>query len=216
LVTNTYGIVGGRDEEDDESYRFRINLALQSHGGAAKTDLESALLQLPGIQDIVFERKAGTFNVYVYGISPTVSPSLLQMVQAEIDKKTAYPMSGLALSPDLVGISLSTVVKLAPGLSAAEKPGVLASAARAAEDYINNLGVGNSVIINEIADRIRKADSRIIDIGEPNKPLQEIFIWRSRDDGSRYSRFLVSNYEPTLGERIIVEDLPTAITLTAI
>ncbi len=86
LVTNSYAVVGGRDEEDDDSYRYRINLRLQSRGGAAEADLRFSLLQVPGIQDLVFERNAGTFNVYVYGISPSVAPSLLQMVQAEIDQ----------------------------------------------------------------------------------------------------------------------------------
>jgi uncharacterized phage protein gp47/JayE len=214
LVTNTYGLVGGRDEEDDESYRFRINLRLHSQGGAAESDLRLGVLQLPGIQDVTFKREAGTFTAFVYGISPAVSPSLLQLVQNEIDERTAYPLVGLAVAPDLVGISLTTQIKVSSTTSAADRGGIIASAARAAEDYINNLKVGQAVVINEISDKILNSDTRIIDIGEPNKPLQEIFIWRSRADTTRYSRFLISNYSPVDGERIIVEDLANAINLT--
>jgi len=61
------------------------------------------------------------------------------------------------------------------------------------------------LVINEIADRIRNADARILDVGQPNKQIPEIFIWRSRDDGTRYSRFLLGNYQPATGERIVVE-----------
>ncbi len=64
-----------RDEEDDESYRYRIQLALSSQTGCSEADLRAALLKVPGIQDVVFERLSGTYNVYVYGISPDIPPS---------------------------------------------------------------------------------------------------------------------------------------------
>jgi hypothetical protein len=65
---------------------------------------------------------------------------------------------------------------------------VIGEAVAAAQDYIDNLAVGQQLVINEIADRIRNADARILDVGQPNKQIPEIFIWRSRDDGTRYSR----------------------------
>ena len=63
LVTNDYGIVGGRDTEDDDSYRDRIHLKLVSQAGSNEAALRFALLQVPGIQDVVFDSKAGTFIV---------------------------------------------------------------------------------------------------------------------------------------------------------
>jgi uncharacterized phage protein gp47/JayE len=215
LVTNNFGLVGGRDEEDDESYRFRINLKLQSRGGAAEADIRLAVLGVPGIQDVVFEPLAGTFNVYVYGISPVVPPSLLQLVQAAVDDKTAYPLRGTAITPDLVGISLNTRASFVPTASDSDKQVAISAAVAAAQDYLNNLGVGQPVVINEIADRIQSADSRILDIGDPNKPLDDIFIWRSRLDATRYSRFLVANYTPQLGERIVVESIASAINIVS-
>jgi uncharacterized phage protein gp47/JayE len=38
-VTNEYGIVGGRDQEDDESYRYRIHLKLISQSGSNESAL---------------------------------------------------------------------------------------------------------------------------------------------------------------------------------
>jgi len=75
LVTNSFGLVGGRETETDDDYRFRLNLKIQSSAGANEAALRFALLQIPGIQDLVFERQAGAFIVYVYGISPDVSPA---------------------------------------------------------------------------------------------------------------------------------------------
>ena len=215
LVTNNFGLIGGRDTEGDDSYRYRINLKLQSRGGSAETDIRLAILNVPGVQDVVFKRDAGTFTAYVFGISPVVPPSLLMLVQAQIDEHTAYPLVGTAVTPDLVGISLATTVSFTSNASPSDKQTAISAAAAAAQNYINNLTVDQELVINEISDRIRNADSRILDIGEPNKPLQEVFVWRSRLDGTRFSRFLVANYSPIQGERILVESIPNAINLTA-
>ncbi|MGH3426450.1 MAG: baseplate J/gp47 family protein, partial [Mycobacteriales bacterium] len=107
LLTNQYGTIGGRDQESDDDSRYRIQLTLSSRTGCSEPDLRAALLKIPGIQDVVFERLAGTYNVYVYGISPDIPASLLSMAQAELDRSTAFPLSGTALAPDLVGITLS-------------------------------------------------------------------------------------------------------------
>lgn len=214
LVTNDFGVISGRDAESDDDYRFRISLSMQSRGGASEDDIRLAILLVPGVQDVVFKRLAGTYIAYIYGISPQVPSSLLQLAQAALDSRTAAPQSGLAVAPDLVGISLATTVKLVNGVTASDATSILATAAQAAGDYINNLPIGQSLIINEIGNRIRSSDSRIVDVGQPDRPLLNIFIWRSRADGSRFSRFLISNYGPAVGERLVVESIASAINLT--
>jgi len=110
LVTNNYGIVGGRDAEDDDSYRYRIRLKLQAQNGANEAALRFQILQIPGIQDVVFDAAAGTFTCYVYGIASDGSAALLQNVQQAINNTVAFPLTGIAVAPDLVGISLTTTV----------------------------------------------------------------------------------------------------------
>ena len=104
-----------------------------------------------------------------------------------------------------MGISLVTTLSMSAGASTTDQDMVIGEAVAAAQDYIDNLGVGQQLVSNEIADRIRNADARILDVGQPNKQIPEIFIWRSRDDGTRYSRFLLGNYTPAVGERVVVE-----------
>jgi uncharacterized phage protein gp47/JayE len=111
LVANDYGLTGGRDEETDDNLRYRIQLKIQSQSGANEAALRFELLQVPGIQDFVFDRHAGTFDVYVFGISPSISASLLDLIQQKIDRKVAFPLTGNALAPDLVGISLTTWIE---------------------------------------------------------------------------------------------------------
>src|SRR5664279_1261896 len=196
LVTNSYGVVGGRDAETDDNYRYRIQQMLQGRNGANEAAMRFQLLQVPGIQDIVFTRLAGTFNCYVYGIAPQPAPSLLDAVQTTINNNVAFPLTGTAIAPDLVGISLVTTLSMSAGASTTDQDTVIGEAVAAAQDYIDNLRVGQQLVINEIADRIRNADSRILDAGQPNKQIPEIFFWRARPDGTRYSRFLLGNYTP--------------------
>jgi hypothetical protein len=78
-------ITGGREQEDDDNYRFRIRLKILSTSSANEEFLRSQILPIPGIQDVVFERQTGTFNCYVYAISPLASASLLANVQQTLN-----------------------------------------------------------------------------------------------------------------------------------
>ena len=121
---------------------------LQSSGGAAETDLRLAILNVPGIQDVVFERQAGTYTAFIYGISPAVPPSLLQMVQAQINATTAWPLTGTAVSPDLIGISFATTLTFVAGATPAEQQTAIANATTAAQNYINNLATGQEFVVH--------------------------------------------------------------------
>ena len=211
LVTNDYGVVGGRDAESDDDYRYRINLKLQSPSGVNEAALRFTLLQVPGIQDVVFDRHAGSFDCYVYSIAPQVAASLLSMVQQTINDNVAFPLTGNAVAPDLVGMSLTTTLHMIAGVSAGDQQTAVANATAAAEDYINNLAVGQTLVINEISDQIMNSDGRILDVGDPNKPLAEIYVWKSRSDGTRYSRFLHTEFRcigPCCELQFIPETVP--------
>jgi hypothetical protein len=171
LVTNNYGVIGGRDVEDDTSYQYRIHLKLVSQSGINEAAIRFQLLQLPGIQDVVFSSSAGSFIVYLYGISPVIPPSLTQLANTTINNTAAFPIQGSSLTPDLVGISLSTTVSFVSGVGLADQAVILSSAVSAAANYINNLPVNSPLIINQLANQILSADSRISDIGQPNDEL---------------------------------------------
>lgn len=214
LVTNLLGIVSGRDAESDDDYRYRISLKLQSTGGSQQTDIEAACLQVTGVQQVTFVPLAGSFLCYVYGISPTVGANLLQQVQDAINGTVAYPNSGLAIAPDLVGISLATTANFTAKTSSSNKTSVLQAAASAVQSYIDNLPLETTFVINQAANQILSSDASLLDIGQPNKPINSIYIWRARADGTRYSRVLVGDYQVQRGERLVVENIANAIQIT--
>jgi hypothetical protein len=79
--------------------------------------------------------------VYLYAISPVVPPSLLALANAALAGAVAFPIQASALSPALVGISLSTTISFVAGTVPADQAVVLASATTAAANYINNLAI---------------------------------------------------------------------------
>lgn len=76
------------------------------------------------------------------GAAPVVSASLIGMVQERINNRAAFPITGLAVNPDLVGVSLASTLRLSQSPSAVEKEIILNTVTLAAEEYINNLRVG--------------------------------------------------------------------------
>ena len=145
LVTNNYGIVGGSDAESDDDYRYRIRLKLQSPNGANEAALRFQILMIPGIQDVVFAPAAGTFTCYVYGIPSDGSSALLQNVQQAINNTVAFPLTGIAVAPDLVGISLTTTLTLTASATQSDQATIISNAVTAAQNYINNLAIGYNV-----------------------------------------------------------------------
>lgn len=126
----------GRDQEDDESYRYRIHLKLISQSGSNESAIRFDLLQVPGIQDVVFDRRAGTFYCYVYAITPIAAASVLAMVQDAIDQNVAFPLTGAALNPDQIGITLATTISTVAGSTQTDKDTATGQAIAAAQDYI--------------------------------------------------------------------------------
>ena len=126
-----------------------------------------------------------------------------------------FPLTGTALNLDLIGISLATTITLVSTATSTDQQTAIAAAVQAVQNYVNNLAVGQELVINDIADQILNSSSLIVDVGQPNQPLGNIYVWRSRSDGSRYSRQLIADYTPALGERIVTEDIANAIAITA-
>jgi hypothetical protein len=95
------------------------------------------------------------------------------MVQDSIDQTVAFPLTGTALNPNLVGITFATTITLVPGATQTDKDTAASQAIAGAQDYLSNLQVGQQLIINDIAAAIRNASPKILDVGQPNRQIEE-------------------------------------------
>jgi hypothetical protein len=98
------------------------------------------------------------------------------MAQETLDQTVAFPLTGLALNPDLVGVTVATTLTLVAGSSQTDRDTAASQTAAAAQDYINNLRVGQPLIINDIAAALRNASPKILDVGEPNRQIEDVLF----------------------------------------
>ena len=108
----------------------------------------------PASRTCLSNPRPAAFYCYVYAITPLASTSLLSTVQETLNQTVAFPLTGTALNPDLIGISLNTTITLVSSATQTDQQTAIAAAVQAAQNYINNLAVGQELVINEIADQM--------------------------------------------------------------
>ena len=218
LVTNDKG-VAGRPEESDANLRFRIRTQMTAGATGNATAIRNAALAVPGVADVrILENRAGlgTFDVVVFGISPSVGDSTLQEVQARVDQVVAMGCRAIVVAPRLVGISLTTNIRFKQGTPQSTKNQTAVSIEDVVRGYISDLLPGQEFSINSLAQRIISTSDSIIDIGAPGDPFGELLIWKQNGPNStRFSRDLKANYLIQEDEDLVIEpfiELPIRLT----
>lgn len=217
LITNDKG-VAGRPSESDANLRFRVRSQLTSSATGNATSIRIAGLSVPGVSDIrILENRAGlgTFDVVVYGISPSVQSSVIQAVQARVDQVTAMGCRAIATAPRLVGVSFTTTIKFQPNTTQSDKNGIINNIDKSVREYINGLLPEQELVINILVQKILTISDQILDIGTPGEPFSELSIWRQNGPNSRrYSRKLEANYKIQEDEDLVIEpfiEIPISI-----
>jgi uncharacterized phage protein gp47/JayE len=209
LVTNDAEITAGRDTEDDANYRYRLINAVVGAEGANQTAVRLAALNVPGVADIVllpFSRGLSTFDVIVKSVAANTPASLISAVQSAVNDVIAEGVLATVRAPVLVGTSMIIKLKATEALTDSEQDGIIEGVQRSLTDYVNNLDIGEDLIVNEIVQRTMEVSDKIKDMGIPSKPIDRLYIYKpSRLEDSRVRSELLTNYEPATDERVIIE-----------
>ena len=118
-----------------------------------------------------------------------------------------------ALSSDddrLVGVSLRTVLYFRPQATLTQQEAAIEKTIKAVKAEIVRTEVDQTFRINEMWVVVRfTCQGVVIDAGEPNKPFEELLLWRGGKPEP-----LLGNYTVKPGERLVVEpSLPSAIDI---
>lgn len=218
---NIAGIFNGADIEIDPNYRFRISRSALASEAANQTSILLAALSVPGVANVLMQNRAtgiGTFKVLIKSVTPSVQQNLIDQVQANIDQVTAEGIRGIADKPNETGMSFNISLSYRNGIGDDEKLSIDQQVEQAITDYVNNLDIGEEFIVNELVQRVLTVSPNIKDMGQPNKPVDQLFLYKEtklRDNKIRQQLF--DNYTPTLVERIIIEPtVPNPIVITRI
>lgn len=206
---NEAAITSGTDYEDDPFYRGRVIAGISSIEAANNTAIRLAILSIPSVSDITIlnlYRGVGTADVIIDSETGTVSDLMLAEVQRAIDNKTALGVHILARAPRLVGLEFSVTVKTRAGTTAAQKTEIINNIRDIIDGIVARTKLGQSLSINSIAVAILSSSPYIIDIGNPNSPLDEVILWReSAIFGASPIRITDTDYSLRLDERLTLK-----------
>lgn len=214
LVTNTMAIITGREAEIDEDYRYRIKDALRSVNQSSVDGVLSVVRSIPGVSDAkVYPSKdgAGTFTVYVQGITPITSDEVITDVELTLLQECVTPWANYNIvKPDYIGFSIEVNLILVSNNSITDTAQFTSLIRSNIETYINNFTDSRFYII-DLKRKILDMNSNIADV-----EISTFNVFRGTDEFRESDSIDVSTVtyiEPLDLEKIVVEPINDAITV---
>ena len=211
LVTNNNTISYGRDRESDENFRYRIQKEKISSEAGNETAIRLALLVIPGISNVTripYVRGIGTADWLISSTSVAVSNELIAMAQNAIDKKESSGMSNLARSPVLIGLEFVFSLTYRGQLETAQKEKIKSDIKKNISDYVNNLQIGETLILDQIIRIILSSSDLIESMGDSDSSenFKNVFLYKRSGLSNLLTRkTLTSNYTTKQNERVVLE-----------
>lgn len=153
--------------ESDEDYRIRITNQVYVVAGANLTAIRLKALAVDGVTDVIFKEYshgAGSFSCYVLTNDAQTSQSTLNAVKSAIDDAKAYGIYAEVKSPVLIPVSLMVRLVFSNDAGAAEKNTIRQNVIREVRNYIDGLSIGDTIIVNEMIQRIMDVSVKVKDL----------------------------------------------------
>ena len=161
-VTNETSITSARDEEDDDSFRFRISNAVLTLAGGNKTAIESSIISFPGVKSIQireFVRGTGTFDVFIVPTSQKLGSSLKNQIQTTVQRSKALGIDARVKEPTYVPFAISMQLTFYPNVETGRRQIIRDSVKRIVKDYLETIPLGGEVVINQIRSSVISVSS---------------------------------------------------------
>ncbi len=213
-VTQQSAIENGVSADPDDLYRFRIQNAVLAAEQANATSVRLAALSIPAVADAValpLFRGIGTADIIIDTILGEVTADTVDQVRSVIARTSALGMDLDVRAPKLIGLELVFTVKFVNGASERIKAEAKTALRSVISDLVAEVSMGGYMTVNDIAFGARNAHQAIADIGRPNRPIDEVVIWRPSVVRSR-TPFLLpdgKNINLEFDERLLLEGSPT-------
>jgi uncharacterized phage protein gp47/JayE len=180
--------------EDDVAYRARIVNQVYVVAGGNYTAIRLKALSIPGVRDVMlreFTHGAGSFGVYVITDDPRTEPSLLRQVQTAVDETKSFGIYGEVKSPVLIPLELMVRLVFSNDTSSNEKSSIRQNVAKNLMNYINNIPMGETFVINEAIQRVMETSSKIKDMDFYSLKVNQIPRFVANVESKWDERFLL-------------------------
>lgn len=168
-VSNVRAITNGASMESDDNYRYRIKNALLARQGDNETRLRLALLELPGVRDVVIRplaRGTGTVDAIIVPTDRYVSDALIDQAQIVAEEAVALGVSVQVKAPVEHPVDVEIQIAVASGADKNVTKSLVSSQIRS---YLDNLPIGDpdgqgDLIVTEIIVQAKTADANVKDV----------------------------------------------------
>ena len=208
-TTNIEGVAYATDLETDNNYLFRISNQTTAGETGNPVAVRMACLTVPGVSDVVldaFSNGIGTGMVYVKGLVPVISESLIVAIKNKLSRTVSFGSYVDVKEPPLVGIEMVLGLNLNKRLSFTEEDALTKRVRDYLYKYINKFDLNALLDPDVIAQQVMSIDSNIKSIGTASQRIEQLYVWKySAATDNRVRMTALSGYQAKNFERIIVE-----------
>jgi uncharacterized phage protein gp47/JayE len=191
--------VAGSDDEDDESYRYRIANARLARSATIAPAIVTLLRGVPGVLDvrlIPFRRGTGTYDVIAYTDEPVPSRDLLTVLETYLSQElTAEGVYVTVSGPSITVIDVQVRVGFAEGVAQSTRTSERDAAIQAARTYLNTLDLGETFYPDRLEHAVMDASAGFVDVAVVNLRVNGV----SRDPdivtADEYTRIIAGRVE---------------------
>lgn len=209
--TNRFAIDNGVNRESDPSYRFRLSNIFAARQQAMEASIRLAALSVPGVVDVTTvnsEQGPGTYALYVLGLTPTTSPALVTSVARAVAEVTSHGIRPFVSGPNPLGVEIVAAVNWSPRATKEDVASGYAAMRDRAETFINDLGIGEELDLNDLLLAMLDVAPLANQIGRitPNQ-FEEVYVYRQSYTGEDVTRnfHFGDAVQPLYNQRVILE-----------
>ena len=151
--------------EADNDYKLRISEQVLSMAAANETAIRLAILSVPEVQDLVmkkFTMGTGSFSAFIVTSNAIPDPSILEKVRSNVEAVVGYGIKFDVSGSGLVYVEAKAKLMFKADTDLATQQTCKAKAQQALKDYFNSRSIGESIIIDEITQRIMEVNDVIL------------------------------------------------------
>lgn len=166
FTTNIKAIVSGTDSESDANYKYRLMNATVSQEKANEISIRLAALSVNGVADAIirpYARGIGTFDVIVIPVEGIATDGLISSVQVAIDEVKACGIRATAIKPTIIPVDIGVKIIFDKSATEYEKSQIRAQVKSSIQNYIVNIPIGGTLILNELRQQIMDVSPKIKD-----------------------------------------------------